>query len=144
MQILLHATGRRVDYRKHRGLFSKNVGADRYAGDLTQLGITDGRRISIIWPWMWVGERAAMLVAGAKLRGGARGKLAGDGRKGAVGLDSTRIWVREVARDLANSTGYIGWGIGVLQGLATARGGEGSPVICVGAIPDPIRVRFSC
>ena len=29
---------------------------------------------------------------------------------------------------MANSTGYIGWGIGVSQGLAVVRGGEGSPV----------------
>ena len=77
-------------------------------------------------------------------RGGALRQGRRRWRKGVVGLDSTRVWVREVARDLANSTGYIGWGIGVSQGLATARGGEGSPAICVGAIPDPIRVRFSC
>ena len=101
-------TGWRVEYRKHRGLFSKIVGADRYAGDLTRLGITDGCRISIKRPWMRVGEGAAALVAGAKLRGDAWGKLAGEGRKGAVGLDSTWVWVREVARDMANSIGYIG------------------------------------
>ena len=53
------------------------------------------------------------------------------------GIDSTRVWVREVARDMENSTGYIGWGIGVSQGLATARGGEGSPAIYVRAVPDP-------
>ena len=44
-----------------------------------------------------------------------------------MGLDSTRVWVREVARNMANSTGYIVWGIGVSQGLAVVRGGEGSP-----------------
>ena len=65
------------------------------------------------------------VCAGAEARrGGARRSGAGP---------RARVWVREVARDMANSTGYIGWGIGVSQGLATARSGEGSPAICARA-----------
>ena len=47
------------------------------------------------------------------------------GVRGAAGLESPRVWVREVARDMANSTGYIGWGIRASQWPATVRGGEG-------------------
>ena len=39
-----------------------------------------------------------------------------------------RVRVREVVRNMANPTGHTGWGIRVLQGLTTVRGGEGSPV----------------
>ena len=85
-------------------------------------------------------ERAGALCSAAALCGW----VTGDGEMVLRGIDSTRVWVREVARDMANSTVYIGWGIGVSQGLATARGGEGSPAICVRAVLDLIRVRFSC
>jgi hypothetical protein len=64
-------------------------------------------------------------VAGALLRGG---DFAGVRQKSAAGLDSTRVRVREVVRNMANPTGHTGWGIRVLQGLTTVRGGEGSPV----------------
>jgi len=43
---------------------------------------------------------------------------------------------------MANSTGHTGWRIRVLQGLTTERGGEGSPVIYVHAIPGPIQLGF--
>ena len=64
-------------------------------------------------------------VAGALLRGG---DFAGVRQKSTAGLDSTRIRVREVVRNMANPTGHTGWGIRVLQGLTTVRGREGSPV----------------
>ena len=53
------------------------------------------------------------------------GRVAGDGERGAAGLESPRVRVREVARDMANSTGYNGWGIRASQWPATVRGGEG-------------------
>ena len=98
MQILLHATGWRVEYRKHRGLFSNIVGADHYVGDLTRLEISDGRRISIKQPWMRVGEGAAALVAGAKLRGGARERNRRSLPYRGPGVSLTRFWVRSDQR----------------------------------------------
>ena len=63
--------------------------------------------------------------AGALLRGG---DFAGVRQKSAAGLDSTRVRVREVVRNMVGPTGHTGWGIKVLRGLTTARGGEDSPV----------------
>ena len=79
MQLLLHATGRRVDYRKHQGLFRRIVSADHYTGDLTQLGNADGRRISIKRSWMRVGERAAAGTGWANSRGGVAPEKAESG-----------------------------------------------------------------
>ena len=105
MQILLHATGWRVDYRKHRGLFSKNVGADRYAGDLTRLGNADGRRISIKRPWMRVGE-GRRLWSPERSSAAARGKeIAGVCHIGGPGVSLTRFWVRSDQRRMRDPPG---------------------------------------
>ena len=61
--------------------------------------------------------------------GSRGGGLAVVRQKGAAGLDSTQVQVREVVRNMANPTGHTGKGIRVLQELTTVRGGEGSPVI---------------
>jgi len=63
------------------------------------------------------------------------GRVVGDGERGAAGLESPWVRVREVARDMANSTGYIGWGIRASQWPTTARGGEGDGGATASAVP---------
>ena len=47
MQILLHWLGPRVKNLKGQGLFSKNPGADRYAGGQTASGPSDLDRAAL-------------------------------------------------------------------------------------------------
>jgi len=70
------------------------------------------------WIWIWRPGLNGATAGGAGSpgtfsRGGAR-----LGSSEFIGFDAPGIkmdgtWVREVARNMANSTGYIGWGIGV-------------------------------
>jgi hypothetical protein len=43
---------------------------------------------------------------------------------------------------MANSTVHTRRGIGVFKGLTTVRGGEGSPVVYVRAVPGPTQLGF--
>ena len=63
------------------------------------------------------------------------GGVAGVSQNGTTRLDSTRVWVREVVHDMANSTRHTGRRIRVWLGLATARCGTGSLANCVYAVP---------
>ena len=113
-------------------LFSKRGGADHYLPCLTWARVNADHPISIGRPWA-KGEcerrckrwRAAALC----------GRVAGECERGAAGLESPRVRVREVARDMANSTGYIGWGIRASQWPATARGDEGDGGATASAVP---------
>ena len=130
MELLLNRRGLRVDFHETQGLFSKRDGADRYLPCLTWARVNADCPISIgrLWAKGECGRRRKRWRAAALC-----GRVAGDGERGAAGLESPRVRVREVARDITNSTGYIGWGAS--QWPATARGGEADGGATASTIP---------